>query len=121
MLAGFTTGETQCPRPALGRDAVAPKRLRGGRIDMTVRIGVNGFGRIGRNLLRAIIELEGASEGDVGVELVAINDIMPLEVNAHLLRYDSTHGRLGVPVEVTDHGLRVAGRHIAVVGERAPK
>jgi glyceraldehyde 3-phosphate dehydrogenase len=88
---------------------------------MTVRIGVNGFGRIGRNLLRAIIELEGASEGDVGVELVAINDIMPLEVNAHLLRYDSTHGRLGVPVEVTDHGLRVAGRHIAVVSEREPK
>src|SRR5215471_2861589 len=55
---------------------------------MAVRIGINGFGRIGRNILRAIAE-----SGRKDVEVVAINDLGPVETNAHLLRFDSVHGR----------------------------
>ena len=61
---------------------------------MTVRVAINGFGRIGRNVLRAIIE-----SGRKDIEVVAINDLGPVETNAHLLRFDSVHGRF--PVEVT--------------------
>ena len=88
---------------------------------MTVRIAVNGFGRIGRNFLRALIERDAEAKGAEGVELVAVNDIAPREANAHLLKYDSTHGRLGVPVEVTDEGFKVGERSIAVYSERDPK
>ncbi len=88
---------------------------------MAVRIAVNGFGRIGRNFLRALIEREPTGGGNEAIELVAINDIVPREANAHLLKYDSTHGRLGVPVEVTDEGFRVGDRQIAVYAERDPK
>ena len=55
---------------------------------MTVRVAINGFGRIGRNVLRAIIE-----SGRTDIEVVALNDLGPVETNAHLLRYDSVHGR----------------------------
>jgi glyceraldehyde 3-phosphate dehydrogenase len=55
---------------------------------MAVKVGINGFGRIGRNVLRAIIE-----SGRTDIEVVAINDLGPVETNAHLLRYDSVHGR----------------------------
>ncbi len=91
---------------------------------MAVRIGVNGFGRIGRNFLRALLSLESAEaagEAGTGLELVAVNDIASIEVNAHMLRYDSTHGRLGVPVEVTARGLRVGEHEITVLSEREPK
>jgi glyceraldehyde 3-phosphate dehydrogenase len=64
---------------------------------MTVRVAINGFGRIGRNVLRAIVE---AKRGDISV--VAINDLAPPETNAHLLRFDSVHGRF--PGEVTVKG-----------------
>src|SRR5215472_897124 len=64
---------------------------------MSVRVAINGFGRIGRNVLRAIIE---ARRGDI--EVVAINDLAPVETNAHLLRFDSIHGRF--PGEVTVKG-----------------
>lgn len=87
---------------------------------MPVRIGVNGFGRIGRNFLRAIIEREARGE-DPGVELVAVNDIVPKEANAHLLSYDSTHGRLSLPVEVSETGFKVGERHIGLYAEREPK
>ena len=81
---------------------------------MTVRVGINGFGRIGRGFVRAAL----AQEADV--EVVAINDLTSPETNAHLLRYDSTQGRLGVDVEV-DHGvLVVGGQKIAVLQERDP-
>jgi len=56
--------------------------------DMTVKVAINGFGRIGRNVLRAIIE-----SGRTDIEVVALNDLGPVETNAHLLRYDSVHGR----------------------------
>ena len=63
---------------------------------MTVRVGINGFGRIGRNFLRAAL----ATGADVDV--VGVNDLTSAETLAHLLRYDSTHGRLAVPVDVMD-------------------
>ena len=55
---------------------------------MAVRVGINGFGRIGRNILRAIAE-----SGRKDIEVVGINDLGPVETNAHLLRFDSGHGR----------------------------
>ena len=61
---------------------------------MTVRVAINGFGRIGRLVLRAIVET-----GRNDLEVVSVNDLGPVETNAHLLRYDSTHGRF--PIEVT--------------------
>ena len=64
---------------------------------MTVKIAINGFGRIGRNVLRAIVE-----SGRTDLEVIAINDLGPVETNAHLLQYDSVHGRF--PQEVTVKG-----------------
>src|ERR1700756_3652748 len=64
---------------------------------MPVRVAINGFGRIGRLVLRSIIE-----HGRKDIEIVAINDLGPVETNAHLLRYDSVHGRF--PAEVTVKG-----------------
>ena len=55
---------------------------------MTLRVAINGFGRIGRNVLRSILEV-----GRTDIEVVAINDLGPIETNAHLLRFDSIHGR----------------------------
>ena len=66
---------------------------------MTVRVAINGFGRIGRNILRSIVE-----HGRTDIEVVAINDLGPVETNAHLLRYDSVHGRF--PGTVTTPGNR---------------
>jgi glyceraldehyde 3-phosphate dehydrogenase len=66
-------------------------------IEMTVRVGINGFGRIGRNILRAIVE-----SGRKDIQVVGINDLGPVETNAHLLRYDSVHGRF--PHEVIVKG-----------------
>jgi glyceraldehyde 3-phosphate dehydrogenase len=88
--------------------------------DMAVRVGVNGFGRIGRNLLRAVVEGSGVDPAD-GVEIVAVNDLVAREVNAHLLRYDSAHGRFASEVVVTADGFRVDGRDIAVFAETDPK
>ncbi len=64
---------------------------------MAVRVAINGFGRIGRNILRAIVE-----SGRTDIQVVAANDLGPVETNAHLLRYDSVHGRF--PHEVTVNG-----------------
>jgi len=81
---------------------------------MTVRVGINGFGRIGRNFLRAVLET-GAD-----VEVVAVNDLTSPEILAQLLRYDSTHGRLGVTVTVEGENLVVAGQRVVVLCEREP-
>ncbi|HET9092015.1 MAG TPA: type I glyceraldehyde-3-phosphate dehydrogenase [Acidimicrobiales bacterium] len=86
---------------------------------MPVRVAVNGFGRIGRNFLRALLERQHKEGTDV--ELVAVNDIVPLAANAHLLQYDSTHGRLAETVEISDKGLRVEGHEIVVTSETDPK
>jgi glyceraldehyde 3-phosphate dehydrogenase len=82
---------------------------------MTVRIGINGFGRIGRNYLRAARFL-GAD-----VEVVAINDLTSAATLAHLLKYDSTHGRFGADVAVEGSELVLDSGRIAVLAERDPK
>ena len=82
---------------------------------MTVRIGINGFGRIGRNYLRAA-RLLGAD-----VEVVAINDLTSAETLAHLLKYDSTHGQFGGDVAVEGSHLALDSGRIAVLAERDPK
>ncbi len=81
---------------------------------MTVRVGINGFGRIGRNFVRAVLD-QGAD-----VEVVAVNDLTSAATNAQLLRYDSTHGRLPVPVVVDGDDLLVGDRRIKVLAERNP-
>ncbi|KRF06288.1 glyceraldehyde-3-phosphate dehydrogenase [Arthrobacter sp. Soil782] len=81
---------------------------------MTTRIGINGFGRIGRNYFRAALE-QGAD-----LEIVAVNDLTSPETLAHLLKYDSVTGRLGVSVEVSDGALVVDGKTIKVLAERDP-
>jgi glyceraldehyde 3-phosphate dehydrogenase (phosphorylating) len=82
---------------------------------MAVRVGINGFGRIGRNYLRAAIK----SGADVYV--VAVNDLTSPEINAHLLKYDSTHGVLPDEVKVTGDGIAVGSSTIKVFAERDPK
>ena len=81
---------------------------------MTVRIGINGFGRIGRNVLRAI------RAKDADVEIVAVNDLTDAATNALLLRYDSTHGRFPGEVLAEEGHLLVDGRKIRVLSEREP-
>jgi len=83
---------------------------------MTVRVGVNGFGRIGRSFLRALLARPSS-----GLEVVAVNDLTDAATNAHLLRRDSTQGALGVDVTVEDGDLVVGGRRITVLAEREPK
>ncbi len=82
---------------------------------MTVRIGINGFGRIGRNYLRAARQL-GAD-----IEIVAINDLTSAATLAHLLKYDSTHGRFDGVVQVEGNSLVLDSGPIAVLAERDPK
>lgn len=81
---------------------------------MSVRVGINGFGRIGRNFFRAI-ESSGAD-----IEIVGINDLTDNETLAHLLKYDSILGRLGKTVTFTDDSITVDGKRIAVMSERDP-
>jgi glyceraldehyde 3-phosphate dehydrogenase len=82
---------------------------------MTVRVAINGFGRIGRNVLRAIVE-----SGRKDIEVIAANDLGPVETNAHLLRFDSVHGRF--PHEVTVNGdvISVGNGTIKITAERDP-
>ena len=82
---------------------------------MTVRVAINGFGRIGRNVLRAIAE-----SGRDDIEVVAINDLGPVETNAHLLRFDSVHGRFPGEVKVDGDTIDVGGGPIKVTAERNP-
>jgi glyceraldehyde 3-phosphate dehydrogenase len=82
---------------------------------MTVRVAINGFGRIGRNVLRAIIE-----SGRKDIEVVAINDLGPVETNAHLLRYDSVHGRFPHDVIVKGDTIDVGRGPIKVTAIKNP-
>ena len=82
---------------------------------MAVRVAINGFGRIGRLVLRAIYE-----SGRSDVEVVAINDLADIKTNAHLLKYDSVHGRFNGTVEAGDGVMTVNGHDIKVVQERDP-
>jgi glyceraldehyde 3-phosphate dehydrogenase len=82
---------------------------------MTVKVAINGFGRIGRNILRAIHE-----NGRTDIEVVAINDLGPVETNAHLLRFDSVHGRYPGKIEVDGDFLVVDGKRIRVTAVKNP-
>jgi glyceraldehyde 3-phosphate dehydrogenase len=82
---------------------------------MTVKVAINGFGRIGRNVLRAIVE-----SGRKDIEVVAVNDLGPVETNAHLLRFDSVHGRFPGEVSVEGDSLVVDGHKIKVTAIRNP-
>ena len=81
---------------------------------MTVRVAINGFGRIGRTFFRA------AREDGVGFEIVAINDLTNVDTLAHLLKYDSIMGRLDAEVEVKENALVVDGKEIKILAERNP-
>ena len=82
---------------------------------MAIKVAINGFGRIGRNVLRAIVE---ADRHDI--EVIAINDLGPVETNAHLLRFDSVHGRFPATVTTTAHSIDVGRGPIAVTAIRNP-
>jgi glyceraldehyde 3-phosphate dehydrogenase len=83
---------------------------------MAVRVAINGFGRIGRNVLRAIIE-----SGRTDIEVVAINDLGPVETNAHLIRYDSVHGKFPGEVKVDGDTIDVGRGPMKVYAIRDPK
>jgi len=82
---------------------------------MTTRIGINGFGRIGRQVLRAAIERHPDK-----LTVAAINDLTSAETNAHLLKYDSTYGRYPASVEAAENSIIVDGNEIAITAEREP-
>jgi glyceraldehyde 3-phosphate dehydrogenase len=82
---------------------------------MTVKVAINGFGRIGRNILRAIVE-----SGRTDIEVVSINDLGPVETNAHLVRYDSVHGRFPGTVKVDGDTIDVGRGPMKVHAERDP-
>jgi len=83
---------------------------------MTVKVAINGFGRIGRNVLRAIME-----SGRDDIQVVAINDLGPVETNAHLMRYDSVHGKFPGEVKVDGNTIDVGQGPIEVTAIRDPK
>ena len=82
---------------------------------MTLNIAINGFGRIGRNVLRALIET-----GRTDMKVVAINDLAPAATNAHLLEFDSVHGRLGRRVKVDGDTMDAGTGPIRITAERNP-
>ena len=82
---------------------------------MKTRIGINGFGRIGRQVLKAILERHGQD-----LEIVAVNDLTDAKTNAHLLKYDTNYGRFPGSVETSSQGLVVNGQVVRVFAERDP-
>ncbi len=82
---------------------------------MTVKVAINGFGRIGRNILRAIVE-----SGRTDIQVVSINDLGPVETNAHLLRYDSVHGKFPAEVKVDGDFIVVNDQRIKVTAIKDP-
>ncbi len=84
---------------------------------MSIRVAINGYGRIGRNILRAFYE----SKRHPDIQIVAINDLGDVETNAHLTRHDTTHGKFPGEVKVEGNNMVVNGDKIRVVAERDPK
>ena len=82
---------------------------------MAVKVAINGFGRIGRNVLRALAE-----QGRDDIEVVAINDLGPVETNTHLFRFDSVHGRFNGTVTTTENSIDIGRGPIAVMAIRNP-
>src|SRR5262249_21951341 len=93
---------------------MAPTSTSGGE-RMATRIGINGFGRIGRQVFKAIYERHPDA-----LEVVAVNDLTDNETNAHLLKYDSTYGIFDADIEAVDAGIRVNGHQLTVLAERDP-
>ena len=83
---------------------------------MAVKVAINGFGRIGRNVLRALYEYERTNE----IQIVAINDLGDTNTNANLLRYDTVHGRFNAKVAVDGEYMVVNGDKIKVLAQRDP-
>ena len=83
---------------------------------MTIRVGINGYGRIGRNVLRAVYESNRTDD----IQIVAVNDLGDAKTNAHLTRFDSAHGRFPGNIEVKDGAMFVNGDRIEVCSERDP-
>ena len=83
---------------------------------MTIKVAINGYGRIGRNILRALYESGKRKQ----IQIVAINDLGDVETNAHLTRYDTTHGRFQGDVNVEGDHLVVNGDKIKVLAQRDP-
>ena len=84
---------------------------------MSVKIGINGFGRIGRNIFRALHERKDLSD----IDIVAINDLGDANTNAHLLKYDTAHGKFNMSVEFDEKNLIVDGKNIHAFSERNPE
>ena len=84
---------------------------------MNIRVAINGYGRIGRNILRAHYE----SKKYPNIHIVAINDLGDVNTNAHLTRYDTTHGKFPGEVVVIGNNMKINGDEIRVVAERDPK
>jgi glyceraldehyde 3-phosphate dehydrogenase len=82
---------------------------------VTIRVGINGFGRIGRNFYRALL-----AQGAADIEIVGVNDLTDNSTLAHLLKYDSILGRLGVPVSFSEKAITVGGASFAALAERDP-
>ena len=82
---------------------------------MALRVGINGFGRIGRLVLRALVE-----SGRDDVKVVGINDLGSVEMNAHLLKYDSIHGTLDADIDIDEDSMDVGTGPIKVSAERDP-
>ncbi len=83
---------------------------------MTIKVAINGFGRIGRNVLRALHESKRTD-----IEIVAINDLAPMETNAHLLEFDTTHGKFNADIGFKDDKMIVNNSEISVFSERNPE
>jgi glyceraldehyde 3-phosphate dehydrogenase len=121
MLAALTKVDGTWARLhcAPSREGFRPRRGGSGRVEteesMAVRVAINGFGRIGRLVARAIYE-----SGRSDIEVVAINDLADARTNAHLLKYDSVHGRFPFTVEAGAGALVIDGRAIKIVQEREP-
>src|SRR3954462_6603747 len=102
---------TRAADGAVGQHGLA---ARSGRSAVTVRVGINGFGRIGRNFYRAAV----ASGADI--EVVAVNDLTTPETLAHLLKYDSILGKFPEDVTAVGDGIKVGGATLKVLAERDP-
>ena len=81
-----------------------------------VKVGINGFGRIGRLILRAILENYKDK-----IQVVAINDLGSIETNAHLIKYDSTHGIINDEITTSKDGFKISNQNIKVFSERDPE
>jgi glyceraldehyde 3-phosphate dehydrogenase len=83
---------------------------------MTIKVAINGYGRIGRNIMRAVHEYGWGDR----IEIVAINDLGDAATNAHLTKYDTAHGIFAADVSVEDGDLVINGHHVKVFAERDP-